>query len=499
MSGRLGLNLLSVAIGLLIWAGFSAGDLVGLPGPVEVAVRGWESVRSGQLEADALASLARVLTGFVLGATIAIPVGFLMGWYGIARGLIEPYVQFFRMIPPLAVIPLAIVTMGIGEVPKIFVIFLAAFLSSVVAVYGGVISVDRTLINAARVLGAKDATIFARVIIPASVPFIMVGLRIGLGSSWATVVAAELIAAQSGLGFRMQQAQLYYDLPILFVCLITIGVAGARDGPGAPSRRAAADRVAGAGMTPKISFQDVSARFGDFAALDHFDLDIADGEFITVVGPSGCGKSTAMNIAAGLLKPSTGRVLVDDATVDGPGPERGIIFQQYALFPWLTVRQNVEFGLRIAGKGKAERRSIGDHFMDLVGLADFADALPKTLSGGMKQRCAIARAYAVNPKILLMDEPFGALDALTRVGLQDRLLEAWGQERRTVMFITHDVDEAVYLAKRVVVMAARPGRLDRIIPVDLPYPRTEDIRLSAEFTAIRNQVWRAVYRRSDEA
>ncbi len=228
MSGarRLTLNLLSVALGLLIWAGLSASDLVGLPGPAEVAVRGWESMRSGQMEADALASLARVLTGFVLGAAIAIPVGFLMGWYAIARGLIEPYVQFFRMIPPLAVIPLAIVTMGIGEVPKIFVIFLAAFLSSVIAVYGGVISVDRTLINAARVLGAKDGTIFARVIIPASVPFILVGLRIGLGSSWATVVAAELIAAQSGLGFRMQQAQLYYDLPMLFVCLIAIGVLG---------------------------------------------------------------------------------------------------------------------------------------------------------------------------------------------------------------------------------------------------------------------------------
>ncbi len=226
MNRRLGLNVLSVGLGLSIWAGLSASDLVGLPGPAEVARQGWQSVRSGQLGADALASLARVLTGFVLGAAIAVPVGFLMGWYGVARGLIEPYVQFFRMIPPLAVIPLAIVTMGIGELPKVFVIFLAAFLSSVVAVYGGVISVDRTLINAARVLGAKDGTIFARVIIPASVPFIMVGLRIGLGSAWATVVAAELIAAQSGLGFRMQQAQLYYDLPILFVCLIAIGTLG---------------------------------------------------------------------------------------------------------------------------------------------------------------------------------------------------------------------------------------------------------------------------------
>ena len=215
-------------------------------------------------------------------------------------------------------------------------------------------------------------------------------------------------------------------------------------------------------MTPKISFHQVSRVFegrdqGRFVALDRLSLDIADGEFVTVVGPSGCGKSTAMNIAAGLLQPSSGRILVDGAVVDGPGPERGIIFQQYALFPWLTVRQNVEFGLRIARMQRARRREVADYFMDLVGLREFADALPKTLSGGMKQRCAIARAYAVNPKILLMDEPFGALDALTRVQLQDRLLEAWSRERRTVMFITHDVDEAVYLANRVVVMAARPG------------------------------------------
>ncbi len=223
---RLVLNVVAVMLGLAVWAGLTAGDMIGLPGPGAVLQRAIESLRSGQLESDALASLARVLAGFLLGAIAAIPVGFLMGWYGTARGLIEPYVQFFRMIPPLAVIPLAIVTMGIGELPKVFVIFLASFLSGVVAVYGGVISVDKTLINAARVLGAGDATIFRRVVVPASLPFIMVGLRIGLGASWATVVAAELIAAQSGLGFRMQQAQLYYELPTIFVCLIAIGVLG---------------------------------------------------------------------------------------------------------------------------------------------------------------------------------------------------------------------------------------------------------------------------------
>ncbi|WP_269932498.1 ABC transporter ATP-binding protein [Aminobacter sp. HY435] len=248
---------------------------------------------------------------------------------------------------------------------------------------------------------------------------------------------------------------------------------------------------------PKLSFQNVSRRFGEgekaFLALDRLNLDIADGEFVTVVGPSGCGKSTAMNIAAGLMDVSDGQVLVDGKPVRGPGPERGVIFQQYALFPWLTVRQNVEFGLRIKGMPAAERRRISDRFIGLVGLRDFADALPKTLSGGMKQRCAIARAYAVDPTMLLMDEPFGALDALTRVHMQDQLLDTWSRERRTVFFITHDVDEAVYLANRVIVMAARPGRLHKIIPVNLPPVRNEEVRLSPEFTEIRNQVWHAVY------
>lgn len=250
-------------------------------------------------------------------------------------------------------------------------------------------------------------------------------------------------------------------------------------------------------MKTKISFQDVVKTYPmkdtTFTALDHVSLDIADREFVTVVGPSGCGKSTLMSMAAGLLEPTAGQVLVEGTPVDGPGPDRGVIFQQYALFPWLTVRHNVEFGLKLASIPADERKRRTQHAIDLVGLGDFADALPKTLSGGMKQRCAIARAYAVNPQLLLMDEPFGALDALTRVQLQDQLLDTWSQEQRTVMFITHDVDEAVYLASRVVVMAARPGRIHSVIDVDLPYPRNEEIRLSPEFGRIRNEVWHAVY------
>jgi NitT/TauT family transport system ATP-binding protein len=231
----------------------------------------------------------------------------------------------------------------------------------------------------------------------------------------------------------------------------------------------------------------------EFVALGEVSLELADNEFVTIVGPSGCGKTTLMNILAGLETPTSGRAQVNGKTVTGPGPDRGVIFQQYALFPWLTVRKNVEFGLRTAGVKAAKRREIADHFIDLVGLGDFAEALPKTLSGGMKQRVAIARAYAVNPSILLMDEPFGAVDALTRVRLQEQLLATWSQEKRTVVFITHDVDEAVFLANRVIVMAARPGRIVEIVDVDLPYPRNEELRLSPAFTALRNRVWSAVY------
>jgi len=249
--------------------------------------------------------------------------------------------------------------------------------------------------------------------------------------------------------------------------------------------------------TIKICFDKIGRTFGRgdeaFIALQDFTANIHEGEFVTLVGPSGCGKSTLLNIVAGLSAASCGQCLVDGKAVTNPGPERGMIFQQYALFPWLTVRQNVEFGLKIQGISSDKRRQIADHYIKLVGLGDFADALPKTLSGGMKQRCAIARAYAVAPEVLLMDEPFGALDALTRVRMQEQLLDTWLKEQRTVMFVTHDVDEAVYLANRVFVMAARPGRLQQIIDVDLPYPRDERLRLSSEFTSLRNKVWHCVY------
>jgi NitT/TauT family transport system ATP-binding protein len=233
---------------------------------------------------------------------------------------------------------------------------------------------------------------------------------------------------------------------------------------------------------------------GIFEALRDVDLTITPGEFICVVGPSGCGKTTLLNVLAGFLRPTSGRAFLDGREITGPGPERGVVFQQYAVFPWLTVRQNVAFGLKLAAnrKNKDQVEAIVDHFIELVGLKDFKNALPKELSGGMKQRVAIARSYVVNPMVLLMDEPFGALDAQTRQFMQESLLEILQEEKKTVVFITHGVEEATFLSTRVVVMATRPGRIREIIPVDIPFPRDASVKTSPAFVRLRRDIEKVV-------
>lgn len=235
-------------------------------------------------------------------------------------------------------------------------------------------------------------------------------------------------------------------------------------------------------------------RNGDVVALQNTDLTIRQNEFVCVVGPSGCGKTTLLNIIGGLEKASSGSVKVDGKEVTGPGKERGVVFQQYALFPWKTVLKNVEFGLKLRGLGKQERKEKAESYLEMVGLKDFAHSYPKELSGGMKQRVAIARAYAVQPEVLLMDEPFGALDAQTRAQLQEDLLRTWQKEKKTCFFITHDVEEAVILAQRVIIMSARPGRIKEMIDVDIPYPRDQATKLDSRFVEIKNEIWSKVYK-----
>jgi NitT/TauT family transport system ATP-binding protein len=249
-------------------------------------------------------------------------------------------------------------------------------------------------------------------------------------------------------------------------------------------------------MTTKVCIRGVSKTYksgdGHVHALDRTDLAVGEGEFVSIVGPSGCGKSTLLYIVGGFI-PADGEVLVDDRPIDGPGIERGVVFQEYALFPWLTVRRNILYGLENRALAADERNRIADRLIGVIGLKNFEHRYPRELSGGMKQRVALARTLACDPAILLLDEPFGALDAQTREVMQDELLRIWLETRKTVLMITHDVNEAVFLSNRICVMSARPGRIVAEFRVDLDRSvGREQLMLSDAFNKVRNEVWLAV-------
>ena len=243
----------------------------------------------------------------------------------------------------------------------------------------------------------------------------------------------------------------------------------------------------------KLSLRDISVSFRgrggrEIAAVARLSLDVADREIVSIVGPSGCGKSTLLRLVAGLVRPTTGEIRLDRRVVDAPGADRGMVFQSYTLFPWLTVQGNVEFGPKIRGLDAAYCREVAGRFIQMVGLTGFEHAYPKELSGGMMQRVAIARALANDPEVLLMDEPFGALDAQTRVFMQELLLDIWQKTPKTILFVTHDIDEALFLGDRVYVMTARPGRFRDEVRLDLPRPRTLEVTMSPVFVEAKRRV-----------
>ncbi len=240
-----------------------------------------------------------------------------------------------------------------------------------------------------------------------------------------------------------------------------------------------------------IKFDRVSKTYSgqrQIRALEDVSLTVDEGEFVALLGPSGCGKSTLLNVLAGFEKISSGELLFDGAAVTRPGPDRGVVFQEAALFPWLTVWQNVVFGPQVQDMARAEYESRARQLLELVGLASFADALPVQLSGGMRQRVGIARVLVMNPRALLMDEPFGALDAQTRLSMQQLLLDVWQQLGTTVLFVTHDIDEAILLSDRICIMSARPGRIVKTIPIALARPRSIASLTSPEFSAYKAEI-----------
>ncbi len=235
-------------------------------------------------------------------------------------------------------------------------------------------------------------------------------------------------------------------------------------------------------------FKEFPSQSKQLLVLENINLQVHPGEFVCLVGASGCGKSTLLNIIAGLIPPSKGQVLVDGETVPGPGPDRGMVFQSYTLYPWLSVADNIGFGLRLRGLPRAERKQRIAYFLNVVGLTQFANAYPKQLSGGMKQRVAIARALANEPEVLLMDEPFGALDAQTKGQMQQFLLELWEQTRTTFLMITHDVEESIFLSQRIYMLSTHPGRIKEEIKIELPQHRDLEIKLSSDFIEIKRNV-----------
>jgi NitT/TauT family transport system ATP-binding protein len=256
--------------------------------------------------------------------------------------------------------------------------------------------------------------------------------------------------------------------------------------------------VADGGAKPKLRIEEVTLRFmprkgNAVTALESISLDVENKEFSVIVGPSGCGKSSLLRLIAGLIRPSSGAIYLDNRQVMRPGKDRGMVFQSYTLFHWLTVRQNVEFGLRIANFGPIERAEIARKFLAEVGLEGFENAYPKELSGGMMQRVALARALANDPEVLLMDEPFGALDSQTRWLMQELLLRIWESSHKTVLFITHDIDEAILLGDRVHVMTARPGRIKEIVPIDIARPRSTEVLTSSRFTTLKRHIMALVH------
>ncbi len=250
--------------------------------------------------------------------------------------------------------------------------------------------------------------------------------------------------------------------------------------------------------TAKLRIDNVALRFAPktgapVTALENISLDVRDQEFSVIVGPSGCGKTSLLRLVAGLIEPTEGAIWLDDARVAGPGRDRGMVFQSYTLFPWLTVRKNVEFGLKIRGIPPAERAQIARRFLAQVGLDGFDRHYPRQLSGGMMQRVALARALANDPALLLMDEPFGALDSQTRSLMQELLLEIWQQSNKTVLFITHDIDELILLGDRVYVMTARPGRIKELVEIALPRPRTVDVLTSGAFIELKRYIMHSIH------
>ena len=459
-----------------------------LPTPYKVLLGFGELIGDGVLFKDVADSLVRFFIGYVISVVAGVFLGLILGWYKGIWNYINPIVQVIRPISPVAWLPFIVLFFGIGQAPAIVIIFIAAFFPVLLSTVSAIQNIDPVYIKVARNFGIKQPELLFKIVLPAVFPGIASGLHIALGTAWIFLVTGEMVGSQTGLGFLIIDMRNNLRNDLLMVAILTIGFVGLLLDWGVSLIEKWIYRRWG--IEGYISVRNAHKEFmkdGEpLTILENINLDIERGEFICLLGPSGSGKSTLLNAMAGFELVTSGSVTIDGAEVKAPQLRYVTVFQNYGLLPWRTVESNIELGLESKNVPKEERPAIIDKYVKMVGLDHARNRYPAELSGGMQQRVSIARALAVDPDIIFMDEPLGALDALTRINLQDEISRICREEGKTVVFVTHDIEEAVVLADRVVVLAANPGRVQTIIPVNL-IDRTD--RTSASFVNIRNHIF----------
>ncbi len=450
---------------LLVWEAVARSGLANplfLPAPSAVMAALARMTVSQDLLWHAWVSTVRVWIAFGIAAAMAIPIGMLMSSYRPVGAALEPIIDFIRYLPVPALVPLSIIWFGVGEDTKIFLLWLGTFFQLVLLVADDMRRVPNEYFEIARTVGANQRQLLTDVAFRAMLPNLVDSLRITLGWCWTYLIIAEIVAADRGLGFVIWTARRYMKTPEVMAGVVAIGIIGLITDQ--LLRLAASARLPVFVRRPRCSrmshFERVRKRFGTVDVIaEPFSLSIPRNEFVVFLGPSGCGKTTLMRMAGGLDEPSSGVVTLLGEVIRKPDRRRGMVSQSYSSFPWLTVAENIAFGMRYRDDlSAAEKRERRDHYLALVGLTDFAGAYPGQVSGGMRQRIAIARTLAAGSEVLLMDEPFGALDAQRREKLQAGLRELHKTDATTVIFVTHDVEEAAFLADRVIIFSRASGQ-----------------------------------------
>jgi sulfonate transport system permease protein len=451
---------------LVSLVGLLPGRLV--PSPLDVARAAVRLTISGELARHVTVSARRALLGFLIGGTVGLGLGVLNGLSARAETLFDTTLQMARAIPHLALVPLLILWLGIGEIAKVALVALGVVFPLYINTVHGLRSVDPRLIELGRVHGLGTLALLRRIILPGALPSILIGVRYGLGLMWLGLIVAETISAESGIGYLAMNAREFLQTDVVLLSILLYAALGKLADVATrlleywllPWRRGSS----GGGV--RLAARGLEHRYGDRLVLDRLNLDVSPGEFLAVVGRSGSGKTTLLRLLAGLEVPSKGELLQDGVPIAGLNRRARLMFQDARLLPWARVAENVGLGLPRDRAVRVERA------LELVYLSDRSGDWPEALSGGQKQRVALARALAADPGLLLLDEPLGALDALTRIEMQSLLERTWLEAGSTAVLVTHDVEEAVTLADRVI--AVENGRITLELPVPLERPRPRD-------------------------